>query len=103
MKTVTIVRPDNTVVVDGVGLKVDCTSLPGYVKSIQWTGESGWIEFMQDHKSQFLPNMPIADFTPYKYLSDKWVEAKAASDAMAHADEAAKADGPAALAAINKK
>lgn len=99
---ITIVRTDNVVVVDGVGLKVDCTSLPGYIKAIQWVEDTGWIEFVQDHKGQFLKNQKIVDFTDYVYLVEKWNEAKAAADAMAAADAEAKASGPLALAALRK-
>lgn len=72
--TITIIRPDNSIVIDGIGREVDCSSLPAYVKAIQWTRVSGWIEFVQDGKGQFLPNLTIADFAPYNYLIEKWTE-----------------------------
>jgi hypothetical protein len=85
------------VVVDGVGHWVDCTSLPGYVRVIQWRGDEGEIEFMQDHKRAFLPNVKFTDFAPYNYLVEKWEEAKAAAAAKTATDALARADGQAAL------
>lgn len=81
--TVTIVRPDNRVVVDGAGMSVDCSSLSTYVKAIQWTGESGWIEFAYDGRGKFEPNQPITSFEPYAHFVDKWNDAKAAGEKAA--------------------
>lgn len=98
---VTIVRPDNTVIVDGKPHWVDCSSLPAYVRVVQWDGEAGkgHIEFVQDPHGKFMPNTAITDFAPYTSLTDAWTEAeqleqrkaKLNADAKAHEKAAAKA------------
>lgn len=99
-----IIRPDNSVILDGAGLWVDCAALPAYIHAVQWDGEEGWIEFVNDHKGQHLPNLKISNLSPYAFLVEKWNETKAENDArakaIADANAAAKADGPAALAHV---
>ncbi len=72
----TILRATNHVVVDGVPADIDCSHLPSYVSVVQWDGETkdGWIEFVQDGKGAFLPNMKIADLGPYRFLLDAWAQ-----------------------------
>ena len=41
---VTIIRPDNTVVIDGRVAKVDCSILPNNYHAVQWHGSDGYIE-----------------------------------------------------------
>lgn len=101
---VTVLCSDNTVVVDGVGLWVDCADVHGLISVIQWDGEEGWIEFYNDNKGRHIANVKITDFSPYTFLVEKWNETKAESDAkakaVAEANQAAKEDGPAALSHI---
>lgn len=68
---VTAVRNDNTVIVNGVALKVDCGDLPSVIRVIHWNGKSGWIEF-NPAPDGFVPNMKIVDFSPYTHLVDRW-------------------------------
>lgn len=76
---VTIVKEDNTVVVDGVARAVDCSSLPAGVHAVQWDGESkhGEVEFIVTrcpHCSARSKrgNALINDFTPYQVYVDAW-------------------------------
>lgn len=72
---VTIVRPDNTIIVDGVARTVDCSVLPSAHRVIQWLGESGWIEFEQTPGTDHLANMPLASFEAYQEFVDAWEDA----------------------------
>lgn len=67
---ITIVRDDNTVIVNGKALQVECGDLPAIFRVIQWTGAEGWIEYRQGER--FVPNLKITDFSPYGYLVDRW-------------------------------
>lgn len=109
---ITISRVDNFVSVDDLSCKVDCTELHGLVNFVRWSGDApdtgdGWekrgtgeLQFFSDHKGAHLPNLPIADFSPYSHLYEKWAAVKADQDKLAVADAAAKQNGPAALAAV---
>jgi len=73
----TIVRPDNIVVVDGVGLTVDCSGLDPAISVIQWDGAAGHIEYVNPpNASEFKANTPIDDFEPYQKYVDAWHAAK---------------------------
>lgn len=72
----TIVRPDNSVIIDGEHQKIDCSDLPEYVFAIQWNGEKGHIEYTADSKGRHQPNVAITDIAPYNYLVEKWQAAK---------------------------
>lgn len=68
---VTIVRSDNTVIVEGRPAQVDCSDLSAVIRVVQWDGAVGWVEF-EPFSGAFVPNMKIVDFAPYKYLVDRW-------------------------------
>lgn len=69
---VTISREDNTVIVNGTPLSVDCSDLSHIIRVVQWDGAIGWIEFVQAFDGGFIPNIKIIDFKPYDYLVDRW-------------------------------
>lgn len=103
---VTIIRPDNTVAIDGVRYRVDCSKLAAYVHAIQWDSEhkDGHIEFVNDGRGDFLPNLKIVEDTQFKFLIQAWEQAKKeeedkikAEQAKAAADAKAKAEGATAL------
>jgi len=89
---VTIVRSDNTVIVDGERHEVDCSKLPADVHAIQWDDVRGEIEYAsrtcvacgQNHKPA---NAVITDMAPYSTLLDAWkVEAVKADETKAAAN-----------------
>lgn len=102
-KDISIVRSSNIVTVDGESHWVDCSTLPAYVKVIQWYTDRGHIEFVNDPRGAFLPNVNFSDLNPYQHLVDAWSEAKLAAEAKTKADAAAKTEGAQALAALRKK
>jgi hypothetical protein len=73
----TIVRPDNIVVVDGLGLAVDCSDLDPVISVVQWGGTAGHIEYVNPpYASEFKTNTLINDFAPYQKYVDAWHAAK---------------------------
>lgn len=98
---VTIIRDDNTVLVDGEGYTVDCTPLPADFHALQWDGTSGEVEYRMTVCSHCntrskKPNLFVNDMTPYLSYVDAWTKAKAA--AIEAAEKLAKAQAEAAQA-----
>lgn len=59
MSRITIVVPDNLVIVDGVSHAIDCSSLAG-VHALQWYGTHGDVEYeLVDGEKQ--PNEAVSD------------------------------------------
>lgn len=85
---VTIVKDDNTVIVDGVRHAVDCSALPANFHALQWDGVRGEVEFAsvtcpacaQTHKA---PNTAIAGLEDYQALLNAWTVANDAAKAAA--------------------
>jgi hypothetical protein len=70
----TIVKADNTVVIDGVAAEVDCSEVPIFVHAIQWDSDRGrgQIEFVPDSDGTKHPNMRITDVSQYGVLVERW-------------------------------
>lgn len=87
---VTIIRDDNTVVVQGERHTVDCSTLPTDFHALQWDGASGEVEYRMvkcDHCGgrNKEPNLRISDLAPYQPYIDAWGVAKAEhAEAMAN-------------------
>ena len=62
--SVTIVKEDRVVMVDGEGVNFDF-DLAANIWAIQWDGATGEVEF-----NDGTPNEVISDFAPYQYLVD---------------------------------
>ena len=71
---VSIHKTDGKVYVDGVGLEVDTSDLPTYVKVVQWDSDlgKGHIEFVQDNSGKFVLNQSISDFSQFQHAVDGW-------------------------------
>jgi len=67
----TIVREDNTVIVDGVAHGVDCSELPTFIHAIQFDNGVGHIEFYADGNGRRMGNIKIMDTTFVNYLLDR--------------------------------
>lgn len=95
---VTIVKDDNTVIVDGKSQTVDCTSLPVDFHALQWDGAHGEIEYSlvvcdHCHGRNKKPNEMISDLAPYSRFVDAWkVAAVAAAEKEAETDAARSKD-----------
>lgn len=69
---ITVIAEDNTVIIDGLALKVDCSDLPLFVHAIQWDGTKGEIEFKPGVNGFRPAPMTIVDLKPYHFLLDRW-------------------------------
>jgi len=76
MATVTIIKDDKWVKVDGVGLNLDTVDLPANVHAVQWDGSAGWIEY-----NDGTHNKAISSISDYSTITDDHATAKAAADA----------------------
>lgn len=74
MKTVILPTKD-TVIVDGVSHAVDCSALDQTIHVIEWNGQNGIIEYINDQfgdPNDFRGNQKIDDIAPYQSVIDQW-------------------------------
>jgi hypothetical protein len=76
MPTLTIVKDDKHVVVDGHGLTLSEVSLPANVHAIQWDGSTGWIEY-----NDGTANETISSISAYSTITDDHATLKASNEA----------------------
>jgi len=65
MPKVTIVKPDNKVIVDGVDRIVDCSGQAANLHAVQWDGSAGEVEY-----NDGTPNAIIDSISAYQSLID---------------------------------
>ena len=83
MTTLTIVKEDSFVAVDGFGLSpIDCSSLASNISAIQFDGSNGHVEYNDGTN-----NEAITSISAYSTITDLWTSTKATVD-TAEADEA---------------
>lgn len=71
----TIIRNDNTVIVDGVGYNtIDLSALDPDIHAIQWYDSEGEIEWKHPNKvgAAIVENERITDITPFQWCVDLW-------------------------------
>lgn len=66
----TIIKNDNAVYIDGIMKEVDCSDLPEDFHVLQWNGESGLIEFVNNYKHP----EEITDLNKFQKYIDRWIE-----------------------------
>lgn len=74
MATLTIVKDDKWVKVDGVGLTLDAVDLPANVHAIQWDGTTGHIEY-----NDGTANETISSIDAYSTITNDHATLKAAN------------------------
>ena len=86
---ISIVRTDNMVYVDGVGLPVDLSSLRAGVSAVQWddAAESGHIEYLPGPSGR-CGNETISAFDEFSIFVKMWNDSRSARAAAAAAEEA---------------
>lgn len=89
MATLTIIKDDKFVNVDGVGLILDAVVLPANVHAIQWDGSSGWIEYNDGTDNASLSSIDSYSTITNDHATKKAAEEKAVADA---ADAKTQAD-----------
>ena len=76
MTTLTIIKDDSFVKVDGFGIEpIDCTSLASNIHAIQFDGTNGWVEY-----NDGTANLDINAISSYSAITDLWTTAKAVND-----------------------
>ena len=76
MTTLTIIKDDSFVAVDGVGIEpIDCSSLASNIHAIQFDGTNGNVEY-----NDGTANLAITAISDYSAITDLWTSAKATHD-----------------------
>tara|TARA_R110000796_G_scaffold135368_1_gene251464 strand:- start:185 stop:607 length:423 start_codon:yes stop_codon:yes gene_type:complete len=76
MTTLTIVKDDSWVSVDGFGIEpIDCSSLASNIHAIQFDGTNGWVEY-----NDGTDNLAITSVNDYLTITDLWTSAKSTHD-----------------------
>ena len=79
MTTLTIIKDDSFVAVDGLGLQpIDCSSLASNVHAIQFDGSNGTVEYNDNTAT-----LAITAISAYSTVTDLWTSAKNTADATA--------------------
>jgi len=78
MATLTIIKDDKFVSVDGVGLILDAVVLPANVHAIQWDGSAGWVEY-----NDGTANVTIDSISAYSTITDDHATKKTANETAA--------------------
>ncbi len=81
MATLTIIKNDKWVSVDGVGLILDAVVLPANVHAIQWDGSSGWIEYNDGTATETISSIDAYSTITNDHATKKAAEEKAVADA----------------------
>lgn len=81
MIRVTIVKDDDTMLIDGAYQRVDCSDLPANFHALQWNNGYGEIEWKTTPGSSRPPNTVIDSLTPYQKYIDRWHAEKVRRDA----------------------
>ena len=76
MTTLTIIKDDGFVKVDGFGIEpIDCSSLASNIHAIQFDGTNGEVEY-----NDGTANLAITAISDYSTITDLWTIAKNAED-----------------------
>jgi hypothetical protein len=70
----TIISDNNLVKIDGIGYRVDLSSLPRDIHAVQWDGSSGEIEFRNNANGK-PNNQQIFSIENFQQFVDLWVVA----------------------------
>jgi|TARA_R110000796_G_scaffold64446_2_gene149335 hypothetical protein len=77
MTTLTIIKDDGFVKVDGYGIQpIDCSSLAANIHAIQFDGTNGHVEYNDGTN-----NEAITSISAYSAITDLWTSTKATVDA----------------------
>jgi hypothetical protein len=74
--TLTIINPDNLVIIDGRGLPIDCSLLMpnSSIRVVQWDGAKGHIEYYNSIDKPYKPNTPLTSINQFQPVIDAWNE-----------------------------
>ena len=78
MTTLTIIKDDEFVKVDGYGIApIDCSSLASNINAIQFDGTNGEVEY-----NDGTANLAITAISDYSTITDLWTSAKSTEDTV---------------------
>ena len=96
MTTLTIIKDDEFVKVDGFGLEsIDCSSLAANVHAIQFDGTNGEVEY-----NDGTDNLAITAISDYSTITDLWTSAKSTYDTAVSDAETADSNAATAQTAL---
>ena len=79
MTTLTIIKDDGYIAVDGVGFQpLDCSSLSANIHAIQFDGSNGEVQY-----NDGTANLAITAISDYSAITDLWTSTKATADTAA--------------------
>ena len=81
MPTLTIIKDDKWVSVDGYGCTLDSVSLAANVHAIQWDGSAGWIEYNDGTANETIDSISAYSTITDDHATKKAAEEKAVTDA----------------------
>ena len=74
----TLIVPDATMAIDGVGHQIDVSAAPSGLHAVQWYdtwGEEEW----KDDRGRMVRNQEISSYAPYQWAIDLWTQAEEAA------------------------
>ena len=74
----TLIVPDATMAIDGVGYQIDVSAAPSGLHAVQWYdtwGEEEWA----DDRGCIVRNQEISSYAPYQWAIDLWTQAEQAA------------------------
>mgnify|MGYP002641103057 CR=1 FL=1 len=96
MTTLTIIKDDSFVAVDGFGLEpIDCSSLASNIHAIQFDGTNGEIEYNDGTN-----NEAITSISAYSAITDLWTSLKSTHDTAVATEATRVSDLEAAQTAL---
>jgi hypothetical protein len=69
---VTIVVPDNIVAIDGRALPIDCSSIDGNIRIVQWYDTFGTVEFLNTPGKTYRANGTLDGIGEFQDVLDAW-------------------------------
>ena len=77
MTKISIIFDDKTVSQDGIGYQVsDLGNAPDHIHALQWNGNAGWIEFLEDDMGNKAPNEILSALPDWiSLLLSQWTTA----------------------------
>lgn len=74
----TLIVPDATMAIDGVGYQIDVSAAPSGLHAVQWYdtwGEEEW----KDDRGRIVRNQEISSYASYQWAIDLWTQADQAA------------------------
>lgn len=67
----TIIRTDGFIAIDGIGYRVDLTSIDHRIHAVQWYDDRGEIEYA-DSRGRIVENVEITSLDDFQHVISLW-------------------------------